>query len=110
MDINIKSTNIDLPQTLVNYIYEKIGALEKFIDIFEKKGVIKIWVEVGKITKHHRKGIIYRAEADVSLPGKILRAEHEDADVRVAIDFLKEKLAKQIKKYNEKVRVQDSRG
>ena len=102
MKINIKSTNIDLPQTLSNYIYDKIGMLAKFLEKLEPKGVIEAWVEVGRTTKHHRKGPVYRAECDIRLPGRILRAEREDWDVRVAIDAIKDELQLEIKKYKEK--------
>jgi len=37
----------------------------------------------------------------LDLPGKVLRAEHEDWDARVAVDQMKDKLKREIIKYKE---------
>jgi ribosomal subunit interface protein len=110
LDIKIKATGIDLPQTIVNYVYDKIGSLGKFWQKLESKDVVKVLVEIARTTKHHKKGIVYRAECSINLPGKVLRAEREDWNLRVAIDAIKNELQEQIKKYNSKIRPQDSGG
>ena len=110
MDIKIKGTGVDLPQTITNYIYEKIGSLEKFLDVLKDKGAVLIEVEIGRTIKHHQKGDVYRAECNISLPGELLRAEHQDWDVRRCIDEIKDQLQERLKKYLSKVRPQDSRG
>lgn len=102
MKINIKATNLDLTSALKEYIEEKIGALAKFVKRWDLEGVVEIWLEVGRTTKHHNKGDVFRAEADVRLPGKILRAEEADSDVRVAVDRVRDKLKKEIEKYKAK--------
>ena len=110
MKIQIKATNLDLTQSLTNYIFDKIGPLEKFLSRLDEKGVATAWVEVGRTTKHHKQGDVFRAECNLKLPGKLIRAEHEEWDVRRCIDEIKYELHRQIKKYNERIRVQDSRG
>jgi len=76
--------------------------LDKFISKkFEEKGEIKVEIEIARLTKHHRQGDVFYAEANIHLPRKILRAEHSDWDVRVAIDKVKDKLQQEIKKYKE---------
>lgn len=110
MDIKIKSTGVDLPQSIVNYIYAKIGSLQKFLKDMEKEGVIDIDVEIARTTRHHRQGPVYRAECNIVLPGKLLRAEHSDWDMRRAIDEIKNELQQELKKYTSKNRPQDSRG
>ena len=99
MKISIKATNLDLTPSLKIYIQSKLGALEKFIKRIDTEGVAEMWLEVGRITRHHHKGLVFRAEADVRLPGKILRAEEESNDVRKAIDAVRAKLQKEIEKY-----------
>lgn len=109
MKIIIKSTKLDLPQTLVNYIYEKIESLEKFTEKWDAEGLVEARIEVERTTKHHRKGQnVYRAGCNLRLPKKILRAEHSDWNLRVAIDHIKQELQSQIKEYNSKFRPQDS--
>lgn len=110
MIINIKYTNLDSTLAIDKYINQKIGALEKFIGSLDKKGVVKARVEIARTTKHHQKGNVYHAECNLELPGKLLRAESENWDVRLAIDEIRGILALEIKKYSEKFRPQDGRG
>jgi putative sigma-54 modulation protein len=106
MKIIIKTKNLELTPALETYIYQKIGALEKFSKTFQKqensKTLAEIFVEIEKITKHHRKGEIFKAEAQVSLPGKSLVAESTGEDLLKEIIKVKEKLEQEIKKYKTK--------
>jgi ribosomal subunit interface protein len=95
----IKATNILLTPALKIYIEEKLGALERFVKRWEKESDIKIHVEVGRTTRHHHKGDVFRAEANILLPGTMLRAEDEDFDIHVAIDRVRDRLKREIRKY-----------
>jgi ribosomal subunit interface protein len=113
MQINIKSTNLDLTPAIQEYIEIKIGSLEHFLrrfvgvrpcvglKRFELKNEIKIFVELARATKHHKSGNVFYAEATLALGKKVLRAEHSDWNIRVAIDKIKDKLQQEIKKYKE---------
>lgn len=110
MKINIKYTGLDSTPAIQQYIEEKIGGLEKFVGRMSEKGVVEAFVEVGRSTKHHNKGDVYHVECNLELPGKLLRAESENWDVRVGVDQVKETLDLEIKKYLERFRPQDSGG
>lgn len=110
MKIIVKATNFTLTPALREYIEIKIGSLEDMLQKLEAEGVIEARVEVAKTTKHHKKGDIFRAECNVRLPKKVLRAEHSDWNVRRSLDEIKKELQRQIKKYNEKARPQDTKG
>jgi len=99
MRIIIKATGIDLTPPLKLYTEEKIGAIEKFVQRWDLEGGVEVRVEVGRTTRHHQKGEVFRAEANLRLPGKVLRAEETDFDVRVAIDRVRDKLKREIAKY-----------
>lgn len=109
MKITIKATNLKLTSSLKNYIEEKINDLEKFIpqteekDFFSGKGKpsFEAWVEVGKTTVHHHKGKVFRAECQIRLPGKSLRAESIKEDLHLAVDEVKDELQIEIKKYRQ---------
>jgi len=101
MKINIKSTDLDLTPALKEYIEEKIGSLAKFLRRWDPEGVVEVYVEVGRTTKHHHKGNVFRAEADLRVPGRVLRAEDEDWDIRAAVDRVKDKLKREVEKYKE---------
>ena len=102
MKTHIKATKLDITPALKEYIEEKIGSLEKFIKTYDAEGGVEMWIEVGRTTLHHHKGDVFRAEADIRLPGKVLRAEDEDSDVRVAIDRVRDKLKREIEKYKDR--------
>lgn len=102
MKIDIKATNLELTPAIRAYIEEKIGSLERFLKRFETKSEIEVFIEIARTTKHHRHGNVLYAEAVIPLGKKILRAEHSDWDIRVAIDKIKDKLQQEIKKYKEK--------
>lgn len=98
--INIKTLNISLDDPLYEYIYNKIGGLEKFIMNIDPNFEIEARVEVGKNNQHHHKGqTIWRAEVNIPLPGKLVRSSVEDWDLRVAIDKVKDELQLELKKY-----------
>jgi len=100
MQIDIKGTNLELTQAIKDYINEKIGGLEKFFD-----QILEARVEVGLTSKHHQKGKIFRAEANLEVPQKhIIRAEAEREDLYMAINEVKDELQIQLKKYKEKMR------
>ncbi len=107
MTINIKYTNLDSTPAIRQFVEEKVNSLAKPL---KNKGVAKATVEIARSTKHHQKGDIYHAECNLELPGKLLRAESENWDVRLAVNEVCERLSQEITKYLAKVRPQDSRG
>jgi len=99
MKLHIKSTKLEVTPALKEYIEEKISALEKFVGKYDEEGAVEVWIEVARTSGHHHKGDVFRADADLRLPGKILRAEDEDFDIRVAVDRVRDKLKREIEKY-----------
>ena len=106
MKITIKATNFKLTPPIKNFVEEKINSLEKFL----KDKIIEAFVEVEKTTRHHRKGPFFRAETDLRLPKKILRAEAEEKDLYQAIVRVKDELQRQLKKYKRGFRAKVLRG
>ncbi len=100
MKITLKWTNLKPIESIDVFVEEKINDLEKFIKKYVATWVAEAWIEVSRTTKHHRKGeFVYRAETDIRLPGKILRAEATHKDLRQAIVRVKDELQRQIKTY-----------
>ena len=99
--IIIKTTNLELTPALNEYIETKLWSLNKFVDKWDIEGAVEAKVEIGKTTKHHQKGDVYRAEVNLALPGQLIRAQREEWDLRIAIDRVKNKLQQEIKKYND---------
>jgi len=110
MRISIKATNLELTPGITDFIEKKIGSLEKFSRVIKEdkiqskgKPKVEVWVEVGKATRHHRKGPYFRAECQMRTPKKSLRAVAEEENLESAINQVKEAMEKQIKKYKEQV-------
>jgi len=106
MKITIKATNLKLTPTLEDFTVEQINSLEKFL----QKRIIEVFVEISKTTKHHKKGPFFRAEADLRVPGKIIRAEATGDDLYFVITAVKDELQIEIKKYKERQLAKQKRG
>jgi|SRR3989344_1383581 len=100
MQINIDASKIDATPSLKKYAISKLGALSKLVLRYEKEnGETELFLELSRSTKHHKRGEIFYAEAMMQLPGKGLRAECFDEDIRAAIDKVKDMLRADIAKY-----------
>ena len=89
MKINTKATGISLTPSISRYIEKKISMFEKF---FRGAEEILVNVEVGKTTKHHKSGDIFRAEIRLNASGKEYYAVAEAEDLYAAIDEVKDEI------------------
>lgn len=94
MQINIKATNMDLTDAIRDYVFEKVGYLEKFLTTDATA-----FVEVGKDSNHHNKGEdIYLAEVQIkSKYGNYFNRQYA-GDLYAAVDLVKEELQRDISK------------
>lgn len=109
MKINIKTIGLNLSQNAKDYVEKKIGALEKFIRDARIKPM-DIWVEIRRTTSHHRKGDVYKAEAQFRFPKRTARAESVRQDLRLAVDDVKEELQREFTQYARKRDARFKRG
>ncbi len=99
MKINIKSTNLSLTPAIRSYLEEKMATVEKYLGNLD---IINFDVEVELTSKHHNKGDIFRAEANVQVAKDLLRVEKTEPDLYKAIDKVRDHLIDMIKKHKEK--------
>jgi ribosomal subunit interface protein len=102
MNITIKTKDLELTPALQEWINEKIGGLEKYVVNHQVDGQLLCEVEVARSSKHHNKGDVFYAEVNLHMPGRILRAEANDADARVAIDRVRDTIQHDLIKYKDK--------
>ena len=100
MNIDIKSSGLDLTDSLKKYIDIRMNSLERYLRRYDPES-LRIEFEVARTTRHHRHGSVFYAEANLVLPGKMLRATHEASDIRVAVDKVKDILQREIEKHKE---------
>lgn len=101
MNINIKSSRLELTPSLKQYITDKMAMLEKYLGARVK--VVNCDFEIDKAVGGQNKGDIFRAEVNLQVPNEILRVEKTEADMYKAIDKVKDHMDLVIKKYKEKL-------
>jgi ribosomal subunit interface protein len=98
MEIIIKGTKIKITPKIKEYIEERIKSTEKYI---KTNLPIIVKFEVEKVTEHHNKGNVFRAEANIHLKNKFLRAEATREDIYLAINEVRDRLKEEFRKYKE---------
>ena len=102
MRIQIKSTGFELTPALQQLIEEKFRGFEKFLANWDKNDSVILRIEISKNTKHHQKGKIFYAEANLDLPKNVLRVEETNEDMHSAIDRLKDRLKNDLLRLKER--------
>lgn len=101
MRITIRGKNLELTETIKDYINNKIGGLEKFSALGASAGENQesgghsasiADVEVGVLNHHHRSGEIFTAATTLTFPKNHIRAEAQAEDIYQAIDEVRDKL------------------
>ena len=77
-----------------DYLYKKLAHLEKFLDSTDES--ILCEVELGKTTRHHRGGDVFRTEINLHIAGKNLRAVSETDELFASIDTAKDEMAREL--------------
>lgn len=111
MRVTIRQKNLEITPALNVYLETKLlKPLRRLLKSSLDKELPILELEFGRNTRHHHKGKVYHAEANLSLGGKLLRAEVDGEDIRAACDLLEEELERQILTYKDKTRALHKRG
>jgi len=94
MNINLKGSGIELTPAIREYAEKKILSLEKYLN--PKNDGAVFHVDLGRTTKHHKHGEIFKAEINVIGGGLDLFAEAEAQDLYSAIDLVEKELAHEL--------------
>lgn len=88
---NVRGENVEVTDAIRAYVEDKISKLNKYLnDGHEVTAYVNLKVYTEK-----------RAKVEVTIPAKniTLRAEHTSEDMYASIDFVEDKLERQIRKY-----------
>ncbi|MCU0660441.1 MAG: ribosome-associated translation inhibitor RaiA [Candidatus Pacebacteria bacterium] len=93
---------MELTPAIREYVERRVMNLEKFI--MQHTDTSHADIEVGKTTKHHQKGDVFRAEINITLAGKaeLFRAEAETTDLYAAIDMVYDDMSRKLKGFKGK--------
>ena len=93
--VNIKYTNLEPTPAIEEYLNKKLAKIGKFAEREQDEVILR--VEVGKTTRHHQSGEIFRAEIQTRITGQDVRAVTERDDLYAAIDEAKEEILRELK-------------
>jgi putative sigma-54 modulation protein len=106
MNTNIKATNIELTDSVRDYVDKRVNSLEKFLN----NDNVQVQVEVAKTTNHHKNGEVYKAEMDIRADGKKFFAVSESEDLYSAIDKVRESMMSELTHKKDRERTLYKRG
>lgn len=96
MAIHLYGHNLEITPELRTHVEREIDSLVKFMDqaLWEK-----VKVELGMTSKGQKQGSIFRAEINLPVPGKLLRAEATAENLHTAINEAKELMERHLRRY-----------
>jgi ribosomal subunit interface protein len=94
MNTNIKMTNIVLTGAISEYVNKRLKKVE---GILSNDPSAQCDVELGKVSAHHQKGDIFRAEIHIVGAGKNAYATAEKNDLFAAIDAVRDEVLRELK-------------
>jgi len=97
---NIKATSMKLTDAIQDYLDKKFAHIEKFLN--KNDDSTMCYIELGKTSNKHKTGDIFRAEANIDIGGKVLRAVSEQSDLYKAIDDMEAELNRLVTDFKKK--------
>ena len=106
MHIMLQGTNLELTHELRKFVYKKLREAQRALGDVDPNAV-RIEIELERTTRRHPKERhdkqLYRAEANVRVPGRFIRAEESSMHLEAAIVKMKNTLTRNIRHWREKV-------
>lgn len=95
-EIKVKASGIKYTDELRDLVLKKIPQISKLLPKSASDAVFEI--ELGKATKHHKSGNIFRAEINVSYNSIVHRAEEAAPSIEEAFEIAKDELKSELRK------------
>ena len=103
MRVVLKQKNLTFTPAIREYVEKKlVSPVQKLVGGGKADELVILEIEIARTTTHHRKGLVYYAEANVSRGKTLIRVEAQDQDIYAAIDALKDELEGRLKSLKEK--------
>lgn len=95
LEFIVRGENLEVTEAIKEYVVKRLSRLERYLSDDNK------YVAHVNLRSYQEK--THKIEVTIQLPYLLLRAEDTEADLYQAIDFVSEKLERQIRKYKTKV-------
>lgn len=99
MKLLIQGNNIDVTESINDYVKQKLEKAVKHYQTFTTK--VDVHLSVAKNARINDK---HKAEVTVYANGTVIRAQEGSENLYASIDLVSDKIARQLRKYKEKVR------
>ncbi|MFA6006873.1 MAG: ribosome-associated translation inhibitor RaiA [Candidatus Paceibacterota bacterium] len=110
MKLNINAIEMQLTPAIQLYVEKKFGLLKKLLVKQEKLDTVLVKVEIGKTTKHHHSGLLFKAEAHVKVGKDSYNASATTDDLYASIDAMKDELEREIVSKKDRAQTLRTRG
>ena len=95
LEFKVRGENIEITDAMSEYIEKRISRLERYLNT-EASYIARVNV------RSYKEGT-FKTEVTIQLPYLLLRAEDTQTDMYQTVDFVSDKLERQIRKYKTKV-------
>ncbi|GEM_PF-5404932 len=106
MLVRVQGTNIDLTDDLYAFVRDKLEDCFRMLGSLNRSSV-QVDVELEETTRRHPKELEdarrYRAEANVTVPDRLIRAEGSADTIHQSIVEMKHRLTREIREWRERV-------
>ena len=111
MKVVVQGVNVSITPSLRQYVDGKlIRTVEKLLSRHPSYEATTLGLELVRETRHHKKGNVWRATANLRLPGKRFSQRASAEDIHAAVDELEDILKRELTKYKERSRSREFRG
>ena len=112
MIVRVQGTNLDLSDELYAFVKDKLADAFRALGALDRDPV-KVDVELEETTRRHPKELEdqrrYRAEANVTVPGHLIRAEGSADTLQQSVVEMKHHLTREIREWREQL-IDERRG
>ncbi|MFA6324948.1 MAG: ribosome-associated translation inhibitor RaiA [Candidatus Paceibacterota bacterium] len=111
MKINLQAKNMEMTDSIYDYVMKKVTNLGKLLDKLEETtGEILIDFNVAKTTNHHKSGEVFQASCSINTKRGNYFSNVDKEDLYEAIDTVKENLFRDINKVKDRNQTLFKRG
>lgn len=111
MKVALRGVNLTVTPSLRRYVLDKIARpAERLLATHTAFSATVLEIELVHGTRHHKKGMVWEAAANLQAPGKHAWHRAFGEDIHKAIDELESVLKREIQKYKERSRSRLLRG
>ncbi len=102
MKHNIKSIDFSLTPAIQDYLEKKLAHLDKFLPKNIDADGAMCYVELGKVTDHHKKGDIFKTILNIHIGKNMFRAEAQMDDEYASIDVAVAQMEQELSGFKDK--------